>query len=684
MSWHAWVLRCLSALIVSTLASASRAGDIVSATVAANNPLGLRTYTQEMTIEFASPAAAASASLGATPVFDGKQWAFTARWDDNNPALLKMHQVMAERGLRGTFYINASNFERQKKMYDADFARQLAADGCSIGGHSMTHDPLPTLCPNEIFYEMLANRIEREAQTDRPINSFVFPFGASSSKFDPLALDATTTSVLRAGYHNEVFGYGNFHDPARNPFVRSGEITTGHPTRPGDKVVDAARMQKEIDKVIGNLAVSTKRSYCMFVGVHASYQGDEWTKVGDLIARYTGNPDWWYCNMTQYAAYARQAMFTQLERLSIDGSTAKYRITRPQTVDLGDDVPLTIEVTGGGVAKVIADGFVVDKKEAAGRTLLNVHHGDAYPLVSRIDTVNNVSNATANDAASASTKFAGVKAWIVYDASADALQLELTNGGATPLTDVEVTFRLPPMAKNGVRIRPLGTSVAGRSHAESIKLGERRAEAVYGDGLAYFVAEIDFTSEGRRNRLFATTRLPANTVGRPCVRDAAMMLGPIGGLEVDADALRHTSDRSAGWNDLSKDATQQWFTASARQRLRLTDKGVSFYRDDNANWRRAAMKQGDTPQTYVVGLDFTLSEPADLKLISELKVGSVFLNGQQVNGVDVIPGARAERNRLVIVYPTDKGNGAWTATPRYLAIEPSAGTLEYVVPTIKP
>ncbi|MAX25436.1 MAG: hypothetical protein CMJ19_13125, partial [Phycisphaeraceae bacterium] len=37
------------------------------------------------------------------PVPFNKDWAFTARWDDNNPNALNMHKAMVDIGIKGSF-----------------------------------------------------------------------------------------------------------------------------------------------------------------------------------------------------------------------------------------------------------------------------------------------------------------------------------------------------------------------------------------------------------------------------------------------------------------------------------------------------------------------------------------------------------------------------------------------------
>lgn len=54
---------------------------------------------------------------------------------------------------------------------------RLAAEGLSLGSHSRTHRPLPSLSPQELADELAGSRAEIEARTGRRPATFAYPFG---------------------------------------------------------------------------------------------------------------------------------------------------------------------------------------------------------------------------------------------------------------------------------------------------------------------------------------------------------------------------------------------------------------------------------------------------------------------------------------------------------------------------
>lgn len=94
----------------------------------AKQTITLPTFTQQLII---TSDATRKPVITILPVYDGKTWAFTARWDDNNPNQLNMQKAMASLGLKGTFYLNGSDTSRQ---LGGAYARQLSTEGCSVGG----------------------------------------------------------------------------------------------------------------------------------------------------------------------------------------------------------------------------------------------------------------------------------------------------------------------------------------------------------------------------------------------------------------------------------------------------------------------------------------------------------------------------------------------------------------------
>jgi len=353
-------------------------------------PIGMRTYTQELTLVFTSPEDAAKAKLVALPVFEGKKWAFSARWDDNNASHMRMHDAMKKHGLMGTFYLNQGTAPPLKpaSAFGSDYARKLMADGFSIGVHCQTHPFLPTQTPNEIFYEMLGNRVERECQTGWPINTMVFPYGQHSSALDPSVHETITQVFVRSGIHNTA--YRDFVE--KNPGLHPFEVSTSYQVTPGDRTIDALNFDKQMEKVL-KLDPLTADAHCINLGVHVWQSGEAWDDLDALFAKYAHRPDFWYCNMTQYSAYERQFRHSRIEALAPKGAARTFRITRPIGAELGDDIPLTLAVRDGKLAEIKTNGFDCQKFESDGSTLLQLAHSEEQKVPTHIAGVDNTENA---------------------------------------------------------------------------------------------------------------------------------------------------------------------------------------------------------------------------------------------------------------------------------------------------
>lgn len=78
------------------------------------------------------------------------------------------------------------------RMLTWDQIRALAADGCEIGAHSVTHPELDTLRPRALADEVELSRRELSTQLGRPVRSFAYPHGYHDRR--------VRAAVVRAGY----------------------------------------------------------------------------------------------------------------------------------------------------------------------------------------------------------------------------------------------------------------------------------------------------------------------------------------------------------------------------------------------------------------------------------------------------------------------------------------------------
>ena len=98
----------------------------------------------------------------------------TTSWDDGHELDLKLADMLAERGLRGTFYCTPRN--RERPVLSAAGLRRLA-EGFEIGAHSLTHPNLNTLPEGDLRAEIAEGRRELEQVLGRPVEMFCYPKG---------------------------------------------------------------------------------------------------------------------------------------------------------------------------------------------------------------------------------------------------------------------------------------------------------------------------------------------------------------------------------------------------------------------------------------------------------------------------------------------------------------------------
>lgn len=465
-------------------------------------PVPVRTYAQQVTLTFVSEQDARE-SMGAyeqTPrfaqVYDDRKWAFSARWDDNQPNSLNMREHMAKFGLKGTFYLNKTD---DQGRYGRDFALRLMQDGFSIGGHTQGHPKLPEVAPNVAFWEIMANRIEREAQIDGPMNSFAFPFGQYKSDANPLAFEATTLALQRSGYHHSV--YLDF--ARKNPFLAEGEFSTVLQVVPGDRVVDADTFRERLNKVFQFEQAYAQSSRCISLGVHAWQPAEELDKLDTLLAELGGKPDWWYCNQNEYAAYHRQVRSARLEPIpgDQDPRVRRFVLHRPEPAELGDNVPLTWVIRGNAVESCAVDGQTVAVRHADGRCVVNLPHSQGHGVPVRVDHVE-ISADSGQFATPA--EFPGIAVRLEPHPDQGRIALSLTTSADNPLGNVRVTFRLPMQYREGVLAADLGDIPAAAARIAQATLPPVREDPAWSQGAAYWVAEVDFVSPQGPGRIFVT------------------------------------------------------------------------------------------------------------------------------------------------------------------------------------
>jgi len=472
-------------------------GITVSSAAQLEPPAPLRLYTQQVDVRFASAEEAARATVRFAPVFDDRQWALSARWDDNHAGSLTMREVMARNGLKGTFYLNQTD---AKGQFGADYARELMQDGCSVGGHTQTHPKLAQVTPGAAFCEILANRVEREAQTDRPMVSFAFPYGQFRSDDHPRLWETTTRALNRAG-----FSHCLYLDFVReNPYLPTNEFSSVLQVVPGDREVNARQFRERLGKILESGDAFSEHSRCISLGVHPWQTGDEWRKLEELFREdLAGRDNWWYCNQDEYAAYHRQVHRSRLEALPLEeeATVRRYTLHRPHPADLGAMTPLTCVVEGGQVEAVSMDEAAVEVRAVEGAAIVNVPHAAGKGLPTRIGSIHMPGAGDTPTEPPMCDDFPRVRMLLETDGVGE-ISLQCTS--EVDLRDVWVRFRLPVQYTEGVLTKAVEIIAAGQTKTVAIPLPAKREDPFWAEGPQLYVAEVDFTAADGPGRLFVT------------------------------------------------------------------------------------------------------------------------------------------------------------------------------------
>ncbi len=102
----------------------------------------------------------------------------TTSWDDGHPLDIRLAELLASYGVKGTFYVPVKNGNSPILAKDQLIA--LKQIGMEIGSHTLTHRILTRLTRAEIFYEMQESKRVLEDICEEPITSICYPEGKFS------------------------------------------------------------------------------------------------------------------------------------------------------------------------------------------------------------------------------------------------------------------------------------------------------------------------------------------------------------------------------------------------------------------------------------------------------------------------------------------------------------------------
>ena len=548
-------LSALTGLIHGWAQTAESAGSL--------GPVSMGSYRQTVLVTFKSEAAARQASLHLAPLYHDLRAAFSTRMDDSNLNSLRVAEVMAQNGQKGTFTLNDPRNWWQDSYATGitapanpavEILRRLQANGSSIGGHTLTHEMLPALSKNSAFREIMGVRVALETNAASPNVVFVYPFVFYRSVFRDGVDRADLDEMLRrSGYYQLAeHKYNEDWDSQMQDglfMVLDGSTYDG---RYNESILTQPRCEEDRPLFLVTMHAWVKE-----------WGGPDFPKLAEIYRKWSGRPDWWYCNNNQYGAYRYQALHSRMTAF-VEGKVVRAVLTRPDPLDLGDWTPLTLRVDGVSKEEVVSvesGGAEVQPVALKGAYAFDLFHARQRGTIEAYAETNNPKNSERLEEAPVGAE--GLRARLYRKGR--VLTLVLRNEGAQALQDIRAVFRLPLRWEEGAVRKPVGSLASGASVTLEIPLTERADPEHYSDGPEYDVAQVDYRRE-RRVRLYATCEVAGDEPAAFFARNGFWVLGPLAGdmagfdpqafaqsfLEGGAPVLQYTVPwgASLGWKTL--------------------------------------------------------------------------------------------------------------------------------------
>lgn len=596
-------------------------------------------YTQAIHVKFRSEAAARKARLRIAPLYHDLRAAFSTRMDDTNVNALSVAEVMTQFGQKGTFFLNDPNIWWEDNAYygaamishpGVEIPRSLLSKGHSIGGHTLSHEYLPALSKNSAFHEIMGVRVALEVQTSSPVTSFTYPF-------------VYFRSEVRAGQDRadleEALRRSGYYQLAEDNYNKGGDSGL----QDGIFIVcDGEKWHNVTEESIIRQALAPGRYPLLLVAMHPwikHWGGLGLPRLASVYSKWSGRKNWWYCNLNDYGAYRYQARHSRLDAI-VDGDVLNAELTRPDPLDLSNDIPLTLVVEGVPRREVVSAGCEHSNLESTpikSTYAFDLFHEHGRGSAEKFAETANPANASRIEGVRGSTN--GLRALLCRKGR--VLTLRLRNDGAAPLQDIRVVFRVALRWEEGAVRRNVKSLAAGASVALRVGLTERSNSEEYDVGPEYSVAQIDFRRR-RRVRLYATCRMPDRAPRSCFARNGFWVIGPLPGDMNELDPQVFSSSYPRGIKT-DREYTAPWGRSLAwkppeASKIAFLDPDIipttgSSRADDFYKWHSSSQRVSTKIHYILQGRVVSLRRRTVRAVFFRANVRRLSLNGRIVKGV---------------------------------------------------
>lgn len=629
----------------------------IATSVAMANPLDFQTYTQLVEVKYptATEAANATATIPALP--NGATLAFTTRWDDSHGGHVPRARLFNSIGYSATFFLNKS------EDYYRNEAMELLAEGCSLANHSATHPFLMQIEENEMYIEVIENKIAIESICDTSCVSFGAPFSWDSE------IDESRPAVLR----KMLIATGHYVSGdwvVENCDVPADTWMTAHLFSSNDTEPNEAQFEKNLASSIDKAKRTPEYPRISF-GIHSWCNEQGLARQGEWLKRYGNNPDWFYANDNQYGAYRYHYYHSKIEKVSSRGNTVVWKITRFMPHQVGSDYPLSIKFSGTP-AKVTVDNQEVSRTS---RGFYTLPHDSKY-----------TGALTVLRDAEIEQELPGVSFKLVRNGF-KKMGVQIENSTGKPIVGAHTTFYLPPAFENARIVKTSApNSKAPATVAITTELGPLAQDPSKMPGKIYFAASVDFMYNSKPYRVYLTEIVPelkSKEISGDTPRDTSHVLGPISRDSFDEAAFLAMTMPDAELEDFGTAINEKWRCTPDTSRFGYAAIAYIPWTCDKA-YREAIGPHANKNGVRLLATDFISPFDGELTLkINKAKWESFdyYLNGEKftVKGRLHTIKVKKGRNRIVLNVPMPNNYHANTVL---LAIYD--GELKNAVKFVKP
>ncbi|MCM8540516.1 MAG: hypothetical protein NE328_09595, partial [Lentisphaeraceae bacterium] len=382
------------------------------------------------------------------------------------------------------------------------------------------------------------------------------------------------------------------------------------------------------------------------MGVHVWIHNKKgWDDLDKIFAKVANNPNWWYSNQTDYAAYRKILRLHKLEIISKTPNKVTYRLKLPYASDIGSNVPFTLLIDQP-LEKVQINGTDVELNRYKNKTIFDIQAQPKAKCPTLIHYFENPDNLVMESVPVSQESPALVANLRVLDGVKKAHKLELQLKVKSPeITQIRVKYLLPLMYNN-LKSDQMASLPEGPFSLDRELL--LHPEEVYHWGQPYLLCQVDYLNGGKAERVFASCfgrkQLPPIQSG---FRDGSLVSSVFQLTDkIKQDLLVMTSADAPLLKELS------WSGATEHERLHYNEATAVILERLGLEQIKRAM-ESDSKSFYAIL--WTLDNPKGKKyLIARNNSNTVatFANGQELTGSAKvkIPLLKGE-NKILLLLP---------------------------------